>query len=154
MSNFGAFGVNNLHGTRSSTTVMFTFWLKQRAYGKPGNPESGNGTEIRNPDPEPEPEPESGTNEWFKLGSMIDINTPPPFSAFLARWMMINGALLRKGTSIKNIVVIILFSYIEFGMMFLLYKTYLLLFVGRDKPPRNWLKCEYVWKFEFVMPWT
>ena len=75
---------------------------------------------------------------------MIDINTPPPFSAFLARWIMIHGALLRKGTSIKNIVVIILFSYIEFGMMFLLYKTYLLLFVGRDKPPLNLLKCEYV----------
>ena len=52
----------------------------QWAYGKPGNPK-------------PEPEPESGTgtgeiNEWFKLGSMIDINTPP-FSAFLARWMTI-----------------------------------------------------------------
>ena len=28
-------------------------------------------------------------NEWFKLGSMIDINTLPPLSAFLARWMTI-----------------------------------------------------------------
>ena len=28
-------------------------------------------------------------NEWFKLGSMIDINTPPPLAAFLARWMTI-----------------------------------------------------------------
>ena len=41
--------------------------------------------------------PESGTgtgqiNEWFKLGSIIgiDINTPTPFSAFLARWMIIH----------------------------------------------------------------
>ena len=65
-----------------------------RAYGKPGNLD---------------PEPESGTgtgtgtgeiNEWFKLGSMIDINTPPPLSAFLARWMTIrwnwvwDGALI------------------------------------------------------------
>ena len=39
-------------------------------------------------------------NEWFKLGSMIDINTPPPLSAFLARWMTIrwdwgwDGALI------------------------------------------------------------
>ena len=45
------------------------------AYGKPGNPD---------------PEAESGTGtgteeikEWFKLGSMIDINTPPLLSAFL-----------------------------------------------------------------------
>ena len=30
-------------------------------------------------------------NEWFKLRSMIDINTPPPFSAFLARLMMTRG---------------------------------------------------------------
>ena len=45
-----------------------------RAYGKSG---------IRNP--------ESGEiNEWFKLGSMIDNNTRPPFSAFFARWMMIH----------------------------------------------------------------
>ena len=56
------------------------FW---RAYGKHGNP-----------DPEPEPESGTGTgtgeiNEWFKLGSMIDINTPPLLSAFLARWMTI-----------------------------------------------------------------
>ena len=32
--------------------------------------------------------PLSGTrqiNEWFKLRNMIDINTPPPFSAFLTR---------------------------------------------------------------------
>ena len=35
-------------------------------------------------------------NEWFKLGSATDISTPPPFSAFLARWMIIRGALLRK----------------------------------------------------------
>ena len=56
-----------------------------QAYEKPGNP-----------DPEPEPEPEFGTgtgeiNECFKLGSMININTPPPFSTFLARWMMVLG---------------------------------------------------------------
>ena len=57
------------------------------------------------------PEPESGTgtgpgpgngigeiNECFKLGIMIHIKTPPPFSAFLARWMTIRGTLLRKGT--------------------------------------------------------
>ena len=59
----------------------------KRAYGKPGNP-----------DPEPEPESGTGTgtgtgtgeiNEWFKLESMIDINTLPPLSAFLARWMTI-----------------------------------------------------------------
>ena len=70
------------------------------AYGKHGNL-----------DPEPEPESGTGTgtgtgngtgigeiNECFKLGSMIHIKTPPPFSAFLARWMMIRGTLLRKGT--------------------------------------------------------
>ena len=68
------------------------------AYRKPGNP-----------DPEPEPEPESGTgtgngtgigeiNECLKLGGMIHIKTPPPFSVFLARWMTIRGTLLRKGT--------------------------------------------------------
>ena len=58
-----------------------------RAYGKPGNL-----------DPELEPGSGTGTgtgtgeiNEWFKLGSMIDINTPPPFSTFLARWMTIRG---------------------------------------------------------------
>ena len=64
---------------------------------------------MENPDPEPEPESGTGTgngngtgigeiNECFKLGSMIHIKTPPPFSAFLARWMMIRGTLLRKGT--------------------------------------------------------
>ena len=67
--------------------------------------------EIRNP--------ESGTgtgtgmgqiNECFKLGSVIRINTPPPFSTFIARWMIIRGALLKKGTTTKNIVVIIFFS--------------------------------------------
>ena len=31
-------------------------------------------------------------------------------------------------------------------MMLLLYETYLLLFVGRDKPPGTWLKCEQVLK--------
>ena len=65
---------------------------KQGAYGKPGNP-----------DPEPEPESGTGTgigeiNECFKLGSMIHIKTPPPFSVFLARWMTIRGTLSRKGT--------------------------------------------------------
>ena len=51
------------------------------AYGKSGNPdpESETGTGIRQ------------INECFKLGSMTDINTPPPFSPFLARWMMICG---------------------------------------------------------------
>ena len=38
-------------------------------------------------------------NECFKSGSMIHIKTPPPFSAFLARWMTIHRPLLRKGTS-------------------------------------------------------
>ena len=75
-----------------------TFSSFSRAYGKHGKP-----------DPEPEPESGTGTgtgngtgigeiNECFKLGSMIHIKTPPPFSAFLARWMMIRGTLLRKGT--------------------------------------------------------
>ena len=56
------------NGTRHNTTVI---------NGRMENPE----IRIR-----------SGTgeiNEWFKLGSMIDINTPPPLSAFLARWMTI-----------------------------------------------------------------
>ena len=72
-----------------------------------------------------------GNLEPEPLGSMIDIKTPPPFSAFLARWMMIRRALLGKGTRTKDIVVIP-FSSIEFGMMLLLYKTHLLLFVGCD----------------------
>ena len=29
-------------------------FMMKWAYGKPGNPESGNGTGIRNPEPEPE----------------------------------------------------------------------------------------------------
>ena len=53
---------------------------------------------MENPDPEPEPEPIGEINECFKLGSMIHIKTPPPFSAFLARWMTIRGTLSRKGT--------------------------------------------------------
>ena len=64
------------------------------AYGKHENLESGIGTGTG-----------TGTgqiNECFKLGSVIRINTPPPFSTFIARWMMICGALLRKGTSAKN----------------------------------------------------
>ena len=48
-----------------------------RAYGKPGNLESGSGTGTRIGE----------INECFKLGSMSDIKTPPPFSAILARWM-------------------------------------------------------------------
>ena len=110
-----------------------------RAYGKSGiwNPEleSGSGNRTR-----------MGIgqiNKCFRLGTMIHINTPPPFSAFLARWMMMRRALLRKGRSTKNIVVIILFSWIEFGMMLLLHKIYLLLLIGHDKPG-NWLKCEYI----------
>ena len=85
--------------------LVLSSWLsKIRAYGKPGNLESGSGSGTG-----------TGTgigeiNECFKLGSMIDINTPPPFSAFLARWMVIRGALLRKGTNSKNIAVIILSS--------------------------------------------
>ena len=71
-----------------------------RAYGKAG---------IRHPEMDPEMDPESGIrnpesgirnpvsgtrqiNERFKLRNMIDINTPPPFSAFLTRWMIIYGA--------------------------------------------------------------
>ena len=46
-------------------------WIRNR------NPESGTGTGT------------GEINEWFKLGSMIDINTPPPFSVFLVRWMTI-----------------------------------------------------------------
>ena len=45
-------------------------------------------------------------NGCVKLGIVIDISTPAPFSAFLARWMMILGVLLRKGTSTKDIGVI------------------------------------------------
>ena len=37
-----------------------------------------------------------GNLEPEPLGSMIDIKTPPPFSAFLARWMMIRRALLGR----------------------------------------------------------
>ena len=75
----------SLYLCRVSPQYQSPLW----AYGKPGNP-----------DPEPEPESGTGTgtgtgtgeiNEWFKLGSMIDINTPPPFSTFLARWMTIRG---------------------------------------------------------------
>ena len=55
-------------------------------------------------------------NECFKLGSVIRINTPPPVSTFLARWMMmIHGALLRKGTSTKSIVVIIFSVKLSLG---------------------------------------
>ena len=71
-----------------------------RAYGKAGirNPEMDPGSGIRNPERDPESgirNPVSGTrqiNERFKLRNMIDINTPPPFSAFLTRWMIIYGA--------------------------------------------------------------
>ena len=64
---------------------VFSNVLPSIAYGKPGNL-----------DPEPEPESRTGTgtgeiNECFKLGSMININTPPSFSTFLARWMMVLG---------------------------------------------------------------
>ena len=37
------------------------------AYGKPGNPESGNGTGIRNPEPEPEPEPEQMNDSSWEV---------------------------------------------------------------------------------------
>ena len=43
---------------------------------------------------------------------MIDIDPPPPFSAFV-RWMrgwMTRGARLRKGASAKNVVLAIIFS--------------------------------------------
>ena len=54
-----------------------------RAYRKGGNldrePESGIGTGTME------------INECFKLGSMININTPPLLSTFLARWMMVLG---------------------------------------------------------------
>ena len=56
---------------------------KTRKSGSGGGNENGNG-QMR---------------ECFKLGSMIGINSPPPFSVFVARWMMIRGALSRKGTS-------------------------------------------------------
>ena len=55
------------------------------AYGKTGNlvpePESGIGTGTG----------DGEINECFKLGSMININTPPLLSTFLARWMMVLG---------------------------------------------------------------
>ena len=38
-----------------------------RAYGKPGNLESGNGTGIRNPEPEPEPEPEQMNDSSWEV---------------------------------------------------------------------------------------
>ena len=125
---------------RSWNAQTFLQKFLWRVYGKPGNLESGTGTGTG-----------TGTrigeiNECFKLGSMSDIKTPPPFSAFLARWMMTRGALLSKGTSTKNIVVIILFSQIELGMMLLSSKTYLLLLVGRDNTRELWLKCDFVWK--------
>ena len=79
--------INVLREPKQTPDVSTGFRSPCWAYGKPGNPE---------PEPEPEPELESGTgtgtgeiNEWFKLGSMIDINTPPPLSAFFARWMTI-----------------------------------------------------------------
>ena len=53
-------------------------------------------------------------NECFKLRSMININTPPPFSTFLARWMMVLG------------------DWVWDDALIILYKTYLLMFVGRD----------------------
>lgn len=52
--------------------------LKGNVKGRMEKPKSEKGTEIRQ------------INEWFKLGGMIDINTPHPFSAFLARWMAIH----------------------------------------------------------------
>ena len=65
--------------------------VKLTCEGRMENPE----IRIRNWNRNPEPESGTGTgtgtgeiNEWFKLGSMININTPP-FSAFLARWMTI-----------------------------------------------------------------
>ena len=82
------------------SVVKFRRTEYRGAYGKHGNP-----------DPDPEPEPESGTgtgtgtgtgeiNEWFKLGSMIDINTPPLLSAFLARWMTIRWDYVWDGALI------------------------------------------------------
>ena len=71
---------------------------KTRKSGSGTGTGTGNGTGI------------GEINECFKLGSMIHIKTPPPFSAFLARWMTIRGTLLRKGTCTQNIVVTILFS--------------------------------------------
>ena len=64
-------------------------------------PETGTGNGIGNG--------KGQINQCFKLGSMIN-NAYPPFSAFLARWMIIRRALLRKGTSTKNIEVIIVFG--------------------------------------------
>jgi len=70
---------------------------------------------IRNPESRIQNlETESGNgkiNEWFRFCKydwhQYGISL---LSAFLARWMMIYGALLRKGRSIKNILIIVLFS--------------------------------------------
>ena len=45
----------------------------------------------------------------LQLGIMIDMRTPPPFAAFPSQWMK-HGALLRKGTS-KKIKVFILLPF-------------------------------------------
>ena len=79
---------------------------------------------IRSPEPEPELDKlmndlSQGKYDCHQYASSL-------LSACLTRWMMMYRALLRKGISIKNMVIIILFRYV----MFLLYKTYFLLFVG------------------------
>ena len=86
------------------------------------NPESG----IRNPESGIR-SPEPGTrqiNEWFKLRNIIDINTPPPFSAFLVKWMIIYGALLRKGTSTQGIVLI--YNHVEANKTIHIFTSFLL----------------------------
>jgi len=64
----------------SSLGLPYHTWAyeKQKSGIRNQESESGNGT---------------GTGrmvEWFRLGGVIDVNTPPPFFAFLARWMMIH----------------------------------------------------------------
>jgi len=102
-----------LHSSRWSL-----FCGLQSLHGRMEKLESGIGNlecGMRNRNPETEPNQKNkwmiqvGKYGWHQYASS-------PLFAFLARWMMIHGALLRKGTSIytrkgtsiKNLVVIIL----------------------------------------------
>ena len=61
----------------------------------------------------------SKQNSWRKLAREMDF-----------AWFSSSFVVMMMMTSIKNTVVIFL----------LLYKTYLFLFVGRDKAAKSWLK--------------